>query len=148
MSSDRSGSCQCHDVRARSPASGRKVRRRRSEPAWFPGAWCVSSLSALDFIVEGEVVRRGWTPDIEGIVRRIVFGLPVAIGRNVVDVGGIFRVAAPGVAHIVEVVRAEHVAPEAPAGAEPLVRHLHGTKADLVNRADIPAEMMQARAFR
>src|ERR1700691_5526965 len=99
-------------------------------------------------MIDGEVHWRGWTPDIEGIMRRIVFGLPVAVGRDIVDISGIFRIAAPGVAHIMEVVRAEHMAPEAPAGAEALVRHLHGAEADLVDRADIPAEMMQARAFR
>src|SRR5580693_1368349 len=99
-------------------------------------------------MIDGEVRWWVWTPEIEGIVRRTVFGPPAAVGRNVVYIRGIFRVAAPGIAHIVEVIRTKHMTTESPARAETFVRHLHGTKAYLVDRTDIPAEMMQARAFR
>ena len=70
------------------------------------------------------------------------------IDRNVVDVAGILRVAAPRIADIVEVVRAEHVAAEPPAVGEALLGHVARADADVVDRADVPAEMMQARPVR
>ena len=54
--------------------------------------------------------------------------------------GGIFRIAPPGVAHIMETIRAQHMAAEAPAGGVAFIRHLHGAETDLVDRADIPAQ--------
>ena len=44
----------------------------------------------------------------------MVAAFPVAVGRDIVDVGGIFGEAAPRVADVVEVVRAEHVAARVP----------------------------------
>ena len=58
--------------------------------------------SARVFVVEREVLRGLGSPDVERILRRMVLGLPVHIDRHVVDVGGIFRVAAPRIAHVVE----------------------------------------------
>ncbi len=43
-----------------------------------------------------------------------------------------------------EIVGTEHVAAEAPAGDETLVRHLSRTDADVVDRADVPAAMVKA----
>src|SRR5215469_9115360 len=87
-------------------------------------------------------------PGIEGIVRRMIPRGPVARCRDVVDVSGIFAEASPWILHIVKVVRAEHMASQAPAFGEALVEHVHGSGADLVDRADIPAEVMMARSVR
>src|SRR5260370_16786109 len=46
-----------------------------------------------------------------------------------------------------EIVGPQHVAAESPAGAKSLVCHLHGAKPDLLNRSDIPAQMMQSRCI-
>ena len=40
------------------------------------------------------------------------------------------------------------MAPEPPAGRETLVGHLHGADPDIIDRADVPAQVMQAGAFR
>ena len=65
----------------------------------------------------------------------MVAALPIDVGRNEIHIAGIFRVAAPGVAHVVEVIRPEHMTSQAPAAGESLVGHLHGPEPDLVNRA-------------
>src|SRR6266545_698307 len=95
-------------------------------------------------VIEREVGRRRRPPHVERILGRVVAALPVVIDRDVVDVGGIFRVAAPRIAHVVEIVRSQHVAAEAPAGDEALVGHLHGAEPDLVDRRNLPAQVMQA----
>src|SRR6202022_4919404 len=77
---------------------------------------------------------------------RMVLPLPIAVGRNVVDVRGIFGVASPRVPNIVEVVRPQLVTSQAPAGTKTLVCHMHGTDADVVDGTDVPTEMVQARA--
>ncbi len=100
------------------------------------------------FVVEGEICRRDRPPDVERVVARMVTRVPVEIRGDVVDVGRIFRIAAPGVADVVEIVRAQHVAAEPPAGGETAVRHLHGAEADLVDRAHVPAQMVQAGRIR
>ncbi len=43
-----------------------------------------------------------------------------------------------------EKVRAEHVPPKAPAAIVAFAEHVHGARADLVDAADIPAEVMRA----
>ena len=78
----------------------------------------------------------------------MVARVPVAIDRHVVDVGGIFAVAAPGIAHIVEKVRPEDVTAEAPSPVVAFAEHMHGAGADLIDAADIPAEMVMAGRVR
>ena len=88
------------------------------------------------------------TPQVERSPPAAGPRLPVLVDRDVVDVAGIFRVAAPRIAHVVEIVGAEHVAAEAPAVGEALVGHVGGADADVVDRADVPEQMMQAGAVR
>ena len=69
---------------------------------------------------------------------------PAVFLRDVIDVAGIFREAAPRIHDVVEVVRAEDVAAEAPAFLVALVVHAHGAEADIVNAGDVPAAMVEA----
>src|SRR5262245_56859296 len=62
------------------------------------------------FVIEGEILGRSRTPDVKRVRRRVIAGLPVMIDRDVVDVGGILRVASPRIAHVMKVIGAEHVA--------------------------------------
>src|SRR5580693_5730601 len=84
--------------------------------------------------IVGEIVRRVWTPYVERIFRRVVAAVPVAIGGDKVDAGRIFAERSPRVADIVEIVRAQDVAPETPSAREALIQHMHGAAADIVDR--------------
>ena len=68
---------------------------------------------------------------------------PAHLLRDVVDIAGIFREAAPRVAHVVEIVRAKHVAAEAPTLGLALVVHAHGAEPDVVDAGHVPAAMME-----
>src|SRR3546814_16590768 len=78
----------------------------------------------------------------------VVSRRPFAISRNKVDISGIFAVAAPGVANIIKIIRAENVTPEPPAACEASACHLAGTATDLLDRTDIPALMVHPRMVR
>src|SRR6516162_7740433 len=78
----------------------------------------------------------------------MIGALPVVIVGNVIHVGGIFAIAAPRVAHVMEIIGAEDVPAKTPAGGEALVRHLHRAEPDIVDRGYVPAQMMQARTVR
>src|SRR4030095_12299457 len=96
-------------------------------------------------MVLDEVIGRRRTPDVERVFRRVVFRAPVEIGRNEVDVVRVFGEAAPGVAHVIEVIRADDVPPDAPPIGVAAVLHLLHAKADIVESGDVPARMMDAR---
>src|ERR1700736_6387912 len=74
--------------------------------------------------------------------------LPLLGAWDVIDVAGIFGKAAPRVLDVVEIIRAEHVAAEAPAFHVTLVGHVGGADADVVDRAHVPAAMVEARRLR
>src|SRR4030095_13219682 len=99
-------------------------------------------------VVLDEVIGRRRTPYIERVLRRVVFSAPVEVGRNEVDVVRVFGEAAPGVAHVIEVIRADHVPPDAPPVGVTAVLHLLHPKADIVESGDVPARMMEPRAVR
>ncbi len=61
-----------------------------------------SALAAL--VIDREFARHVRTPEIERILRLVVGRRPALVLRDVVDVAGIFREAAPRVAHVVEVI--------------------------------------------
>src|SRR6478672_9952149 len=108
----------------------------------------LAAARTLRLVIVNEVLGDVRPPRIEGIVRGVIPRYPVAGGGDVVDIGGIFAEASPRILHIVEVVRAEHVAAQAPAFDEALVEHVHGAGADLVDRTDIPTEAMMAGSVR
>src|SRR5215470_15803524 len=57
------------------------------------------------FVVLDEVVRRRRAPHIERVFRRMVLRAPFEIGRNEVDVMRVLGEAAPGIAHVIEIIR-------------------------------------------
>src|SRR5579884_2148573 len=77
----------------------------------------------------------------------IVFGAPIAIHGDVINVGRVLRVAPPRVADIVKIIRPEDVPAKAPSGTIALVGHVHGAEADVIYGANIPAQMMQPRTL-
>jgi hypothetical protein len=98
--------------------------------------------SPFSFVIVGEVGRRFRPPDIERVLRRVIVAIPVVVGRNKIDVGRIFAVAAPGIAHIMEVIGPEDMAAKTPTLRKAPIRHLHGASADSVDRSDLPTAMM------
>src|SRR5208337_5638876 len=105
-------------------------------------------VGALGLVVVHEVL--GWigSPDVEGILRRVVGGFPVEVGRDKVDAGRIFAIAAPGIADIMEIVRSEDMPSKAPAPAVAFAEHMGRADADLVDAADVPAQMVEAGRIR
>src|SRR5208282_1798954 len=69
----------------------------------------------LRLVVVHEIIRDIWPPGVEGVFRREVSCRPIAIGRHVVDVGGIFTEAAPRVLNVMKEVRAQHMTADTPA---------------------------------
>src|ERR1700722_12266361 len=102
----------------------------------------------LRLVIMNEILGDVGAPRVEGIIRQVVARGPVAGHRDVVDVGGIFAEAAPRILHIVEVVRAEHMAAPAPTFGKAFFQHVHGAGADFVDRAHVPTEMMVAGSVR
>src|SRR5258705_12339798 len=72
--------------------------------------------------------------------------LPARTGRNVVDVAEIFRHAVPGIADVVEKIRADDVPAESPAVLVALVEQPACAHSDLVDVADLEARVMKPRA--
>src|SRR5438067_13676946 len=73
------------------------------------------------FLIDDEIVRRDRPPQRHGVLGLVMLRLPLDRLRDVVDVAGVFGEAAPWILDVVEIVRAEHVATEAPAFGEALV---------------------------
>lgn len=46
-----------------------------------------------------------------------------------------------------EIIRTEHMTSESPPSGVALVRHVHGAKTDVIDRTNIPTQMMQARSL-
>src|SRR3984957_11340072 len=84
-------------------------------------------------------------PEIERILGRVILRLPRAVGRDLVDVAEILGQAHPRVAQIVEEIRAQHVAAEAPAVLVAGFHHRLGAEADLVGRGHLEAGVVEAR---
>jgi hypothetical protein len=111
------------------------------------GVWLASRRISRLGIVR-EIVRRVRPPHVERILRRVVAALPVAIGGHIIDAGRIFAERPPGVADIVKEIGAQDVPAEAPSARKALIQHMHGAAADVVDRAYVPAQMMQSRRVR
>src|SRR6185312_21856 len=128
------------------PPRGRGGGIRPPAGVLIPVAYADVEVSRLGVV--GEIVRGVRTPYVERILRPMVAAVPVAVGGHIVDAGRIFAETAPRIADIVEEVGAEDVAPEAPPLREPLAEHMHGASPDLVDRAHVPAQVMQPRRVR
>ena len=70
--------------------------------------------------------------------------LPLAAGRNVVDVMRVLAIASPRIAHIVEEIRAKNVTSQSPPGEVAVICHLHRAESDIIYRFDIPAAVVKA----
>src|SRR6478609_6624484 len=87
------------------------------------------------FVIDDEVIGNRRSPDIERILRRMVGRGPVEIGGNEIDVERILGPAAPRILDVVEIIRAEYMAPDAPAFRKSLRLHQLGAEADVVEAA-------------
>src|SRR5437667_11752796 len=99
-------------------------------------------------MIDDEIIRDGRSPDIEGVLRRMIPGLPVDRRRNEIDVVRILGEAAPWVANVTEIVGPEHMAPHAPAVRVAAIDHLLHPETDLVEGRYVPARMMQSGTIR
>src|SRR5262245_11396674 len=99
---------------------------------------------ALQLPIDAEVRGHRRPPPIERVLRREITRLPRARLGNVIDVVKVFRPRAPRVAHVVEEVGANDVAPEPPADRDArVVRALHA-HCDLVDAADLKRPVVKA----
>src|SRR5262245_52332793 len=96
------------------------------------------------FEVPPEIGGHVGAPRVEGVGRRVVLGLPGHVGRDVVDVAEILGEAAPGIADVVEEIRTEDVAAEAPAVAVALVEQPAAADPDLVDVRHLEARVVVA----
>src|SRR3984885_12393960 len=126
----------------------RTGRRGALAAVTLPGATSegaeAESAVNLGFVVMHEVFRDVRPPGIKRILRGVIARRPVDRRRDVVDIGGIFGKAAPGILDVVEVIRAQHMTAQAPALGKALAQHVDRASPDFVDRADVPAEMMMA----
>src|SRR5690242_5894877 len=92
---------------------------RRDGPRPSPGrrAGGPAKRSLHGLVVAAEILRHWRAPAIERVLGRMVAGPPRPVARDLVDVAEILGHAHPGIAHIVEEVRPQHMAAEAPAVA-------------------------------
>src|SRR5262245_59929472 len=79
--------------------------------------------SALQLAIAAEVLGHRWAPAIERIGFGEVAGLPGARLRDVIEVVVVLGPRAPWIARVVEEVRADDVAAQAPTGRPPALQH-------------------------
>src|SRR5262245_11656802 len=114
----------------------------------LPTCQTMSRTRAADlFEVPPEIGGHVGAPRVERVGRRVVLGLPGHVGRDVVDVAKILGEAAPGIADVMEEIRTDDVAAEAPAVAVALVEQPAAADADLVYVGHLEAGVVVARAL-
>src|SRR6266571_7723037 len=94
--------------------------------------------------VNPEGLRGLRAPDVEGVFRRVVGRLPARVRRDVIDVAEVLGEAVPGIADVVEEVRADDVPAESPAVLVALVEQPAGAHADLVHVAHLEARVVES----
>src|SRR4026209_288451 len=99
---------------------------------------------ALQLAVEAEVVGHRRPPAVERVGLREVARLPRALLGDVVEVMEVLGERAPGVAAVIEEVRADDVTAQAPAGLPAGLLHPHGPHRDLVHAADLERGVVKA----
>src|SRR6185436_16072576 len=93
----------------------------------------------------GEKDRRNVrTPQVKRVLRRPVAALPLHSGGDVIDVRAVFGKRSPRVLHVVEIVRAEHVPPGAPAARVAARRHLRGPAPHVLDAGHVPGTVVPA----
>src|SRR5207248_5090760 len=105
---------------------------------------CAGTLRlGLHLAVEPEVVGHRRPPAIERVALRKIARPPGALLGDVVEVVEVLGERAPRVADVIEEVRADDVAAEAPARLPARLLHPHGTHRDLVDAADLERAVVE-----
>src|SRR2546427_12143435 len=135
-------------------SSGSPSARSSPKATWGRGSTRIrSSPSRLkEILARFEIHSEGLgglgAPNVERVFRRVVGRLPGRIRGDVVDVAEVLGEAVPGIADVVEEVRADHVPAEPPAVLVALVEQPARAHADLVDVADFEARVVEARPVR
>src|SRR5881628_173946 len=125
--------------------------RRYTIAAWTEDGEADSSgnrMSGQELAVQAEVLGHRRTPTVERVRLGEVARLPRALLGNVVEVVEVLREAPPGVADVIEEVRADHVTAESPSRLAARLLHLRGAHRDLVHGADLERPVVEARSLR
>src|SRR5436309_2945229 len=125
--------------------------RRYTIAAWTEDGEADSSgnrMSGQELAVQAEVFGHRRTPAVERVRLGEVARFPRALLGNVVEVVEVLRKAPPGVADVIEEVRADHVPAESPSPLPAGLLHLRGAHRDLVHVADLERPVVEARSLR
>src|SRR5215471_5643228 len=95
-----------------------------------------------------EIVRQGRAPAIERVFFGEISRLPRAVLGDEIEIVEVFGEAPPRIPSIVEEIRADDVASDAPAGLAADVEHALGADGDLVDAPDFERRVMKARPLR
>src|SRR3989454_7179157 len=125
--------------------------RRYTIATWTEDGEADSSgnrMSGQELAVQAEVLGHRRTPAVERVRLGEVARFPRALLGNVVEVVEVLRKAPPGVADVIEEVRADHVPAETPPRLPAGLLHLRGAHRDLVHVADLERPVVEARSLR
>src|SRR5262249_14152935 len=128
------------DTGGSAPGAGRGATRASTHPRFAN-----SGLGELGVLHEFRRQRR--PPDVQRVLLGEVARGPGALLGDEVEVVVVLGEAAPRVAGVVEVVRPDHVAAQAPPQLPAGVPHPGATHRDLVHRADLEGGVVEPRAL-
>src|SRR2546426_4474756 len=125
--------------------------RRYTIATWTEDGEADSSgnrMSGQELAVQAEVLGHRRPPAVERVRLGEVARFPRALLGNVVEVVEVLGKAPPGVADVIEEVRADDVTSETPPRLPARLLHLHGAHRDLVHVADLERPVVEARSLR
>src|SRR3989442_8377331 len=125
--------------------------RRYTIAAWTEDGEADSGgnrMSGQELAVQAEVLGHGRTPAVESARIGEVARFPGALLGNVGEVVEVLGKAPPGVADVIEEVRADDVTSETPPRLPARLLHLRGAHRDLVHVADLERPVVEARSLR
>src|SRR5882672_4559387 len=150
--STRPGKCPATATAASWPSTRRRGRWSIMTVSfqWLPGELrpaaknCIAAEYGVsaDFCVANEVLGGRGTPLVQRVLRRKVACRPSHPRGNEINLCGVLGERSPRVAHVVKVVRAEHVATGAPTFAVAAPAHLLRAEAHLVHARHIPGAVV------
>src|SRR5947199_10094406 len=114
--------------------------RRYTIAAWTEDGEADSSgnrMSGQELAVQAEVLGHRRTPTVERVRLGEVARLPRALLGNVVEVVEVLRETPPGVADVIEEVRADHVTAETPPRLPARRQHISLSQRDIVTFAEL-----------
>src|SRR5262245_24220404 len=133
---EESSRCSAPPMRPESPVTS----TRRIVNAWLS--------STLQLAIAAEVLGHRRPPAIERVGFGEVAGLPRARFRDVIEVVVVLGPRTPRIARVVEEVRADDVATQAPAGRAPVLQQPLRAQRDLVDAADLERAVVEAGPVR